>query len=232
MAIENDDLLYVYDTDAGEGKKIKYETLKSGTGGTGEFGYWNRTGTTLSPTNAGDFVRVTNGTTLTDVFAEGQVWTTHNLSSTDLVFATRKGSADQNFAVYGDGGIGIGSDVTTKSTNNISLNADGRIDTAQGVKITGDYGLNTFSDKSGYIISVNNAGGTSPKFGVDNGGTVKISDTDINTAPKIILNEDGSATFAGTIKTGNPSGGLNAGAALTPIVTGKHQTLEKFHLRY
>ena len=56
MAIENDDLLYVYDTSEGEGKKIKYETLKSGGSGTGEFGYWNRTGTTLSPVNAGDSV--------------------------------------------------------------------------------------------------------------------------------------------------------------------------------
>ena len=62
MAIENDDLLYVYDTSEGTGKKIKYETLKSGTGGTGEFGYWNRTGTSLSPVNSGDSVGINTAT--------------------------------------------------------------------------------------------------------------------------------------------------------------------------
>ena len=123
MAIDNEDLLYVWDSSESKGKKTKYETLKKGTGGTGEFGYWTRTGTNLSPVNAGDSVKITGAA---GVYATSRITVgDDNAGESGVADGVRFKNTGQSF-FSGPGALRLLSLYQTgNSTPTTTLNADG-----------------------------------------------------------------------------------------------------------
>ena len=236
MAIENDDLLYVYDTSEGEGKKIKYETLKSGTGGTGEFGYWDRTGTTLSPVNAGDSVgigtssadkslhiqtpsTVTAAIRLTgDGGANGYMDVFHapdrsGLWSPGVLPLTFATDSVERCRIDGSGNVLIGG--TLPASPNITLNASGSATFAGSITQTnwdndGTPGSIIKKGASVGNVFVKGNGSTDAALGV-----MKDGSKEQNFVARI--NADGSATFAKTLSW-DGAGQTKGGATNNSIV--------------
>ena len=165
-------------------------------------GYWDRTGTVLSPANTGDALSVDPGS---------------------AAAPTINFTGDTNTGIYSPGANQVA--VATNGTGRLFVNADGSIDAGSGANgiftLTGtvnsilkvkspDTGLSTifFSDVSadgigriGYRhvddsmrFMVNNA----ERVFITSAGNVIIGGT-LPPLPNISLNADGSATFTGTV---------------------------------
>ena len=203
------------DTDGGDTVVTKDYLEGAGSGGTGTLGYWDRTGTTLSPVNQGDNVLISNA-------SDGQVYIDKRgyvnncrANGLDIVFKGGIGadinSADTKIEISADGTTHIGG--TLSSAPNISLNASDGSASFLGDVAIGD--STTFRDNAAIIAALPLAIRETFKKALskwekatpyvpEDPTTLPADETlreaiiRATTAGKINLNaNDGSATFAG-----------------------------------
>ena len=209
------------DTDGGDTVVTKDYLEGAGSGGTGTLGYWDRTGTTLSPVNDGDAVSGVDW----DITTAQENWYVKDgflaiakdgTPADDGAIAVYSGAGtNSTFRVRADGGVELGG--TLPSAPNISLNASGSAEFAGDVQVGGDAvstegcyigsngTLKAARDDANAVFVGRSTTSNSATFQISGDGTVGIGGT-LPSAPNISLNADGS--IVATATTGSNVGEL------------------------
>ena len=195
MALNDNDLLLINDSqDSNEAKKIKYSTLKSninGDSGNDLQAVTDNGDTTTNGATFGGAVGVTNAGWFQAVKDNGN-YTYIGASDTELI--TLYEGADKNVILNADG--------SAKFTGEVNLNSTG--DAAYRWQENGTNIYSLFNNSTSNNLTLfDNVGNKKLVEFFDSGQTAFNTD-------KVVLNADGSADFASTVKSESPSGTFSA----------------------
>ena len=229
-------------TAAGDpGTTLVTKDFVDGGGGTGAIGFWNRSGTDLSPVNSGDnlddvgsitaagSIKTVNGQTLSLLADSAYSY----LDSTGgTVFRTN--GITPAAALYPSGGLFVGGGnnlVAGTPSGNIELNEDGSITAAGNIHSDGRIDIGDYPSNEGVRVSVN-----SITLRRDDGGQIleAYRNGTASANQTVQIKSDGSITAAGTFFANTPSNvhsvtgtndsatkatfyGRNIGAAGSPV---------------
>jgi peroxiredoxin len=166
----------------------------------GDFGYWTRSGTTLSPVNSGDNLDNIGDAVFAGAVTAGGVAASGDVSAAGKLNAGELGAATGWSVVDSVGGVQsirpsgstnyVFQGGTTDATSKISLNADGSATFAGGIYPNGVDSSQGITSRNGFYSRVI----------ADNAAVFLGYEYNTNNVTTTIL-ENGSATFAGDITT-------------------------------
>jgi len=100
-------------------------TIASSVPSSGQFGYWTRTGTTLSPVNTNDSVNIGNGQFTTTVAYNGPLLTNADGDLTISTTTTGTGNHNIHLDTVGTGQVQVNTDVVIENAHSLILNESG-----------------------------------------------------------------------------------------------------------
>ena len=193
-------------TGAGDGgTTVVTKDFIDGNGGTGSIGYWDRSGTSLSPVNGGDSVLIGGALPSTPnitLNANGQakflgpVYAKRTLGTAGCFVTQLEGSADNTAQIYADGSAEFAGRITS-----VGL-------TSNGGSILAD------RPNASDVTFLNRANGTSTAR-IQADGTMMIGGVLSGVGvpePNLQLNPDGSCSFASGVTKISTSGRIDVGA--------------------